>query len=265
MRKTGLSALLFVLLAVPVLPAAAQGLAPEYVESEPSDGETMHQAPDQVVVRFSEPLDESSRMEVRDECGAKIDDGNVTVNLQEMSVGIAETPSGVYKVNYYAKGIRGLTGQTMGSFTFTVHAGKSCDGSDAHEGHGKNNNGNNEHEGHNEPGDDPNHEGHEGDDGTDHSSMDDTTSTDHDTMDHSSMDHDAMKNDHSAHKKGRDKHEGRKHRPPKTAKKNVPPPQAGPDDGFGGTVEGSAVMLSLSLSLVFGVAGGWYLRTTAPR
>src|SRR5687767_1723726 len=138
MRKIGLSALLMVLLAAPVLPAAAQGIAPEYVESEPSDGATMHQAPSEVIVRFSEPLDESSTMEVRDECGSKIDDGNVVVSLQEMSVGIAEEPSGPYKVNYYAKGIRGLTGQTTGSFTFTVHAGAACDGGGdgGHGGHG---------------------------------------------------------------------------------------------------------------------------------
>ena len=267
MRKIGLSALLMLLLAVPVLPAAAQGLAPEYVESEPADGATMHQAPSEVVVRFSEPLDESSTMEVRDECGGRVDDGNVVINLQEMSVGIAEEPSGTYKVNYYAKGIRGLTGQTSGSFSFQVHAGSSCDGDDGgHGGHGGNGgNGGGGHEGHGGGGGNMNgHQGHEGGgDGTDHSTMDHTSTTDHSSMDHSGMGSGEM--DHSDHKDMKNKHaHHRKAKPPKKPDRQKPPPQAGPED-LGGNVEGSAVMISLGLSMVLGVAGGWYLRTSAPR
>ena len=271
MRKIGLSALLMLLLAVPVLPAAAQGLAPEYVESEPADGATMHQAPAEVVVRFSEPLDESSTMEVRDECGGRVDDGNVVVDLQEMSVGIAEEPSGTYKVNYYAKGIRGLTGQTSGSFTFQVHAGSSCDGDGGgHGNHGGNGgtggNGGN-HRGHDGGGGDGNmgsHQGHEGSgDGADHSTMShDSTTTDHSTMDHSS---DGGTMDHAGHKGMKNKHAGHgKAKPSQEPDRQKPPPQAGPED-LGGNVEGSAVMISLGLSMVLGVAGGWYLRTSAPR
>ena len=272
MRKIGLSAILMILLVAPVVPVAAQGLAPEYVESEPADGATMHQAPAEVIVRFSEPLDESSTMEIRDECGGRVDDGNVVVNLQEMSVGVAEEPSGTYKVNYYAKGIRGLTGQTAGSFTFQVHAGTACDGGDGgHGGHGNGGNGGNNNGGHSGHGGDGSgnmggHNGHDGgDDGTDHSTMDHTTTSDH-TTDHSTMDHsDDGKMDHSAHAKKKGKHAGHKEaKTPKTPKETLPP-QAGPDDSLGGNVAGSAVMLSLGLSLVFGVAGGWYLRTTAPR
>jgi len=269
MRKTGLWALLTILLAAPAIPVAAQGLAPEYVESEPSDGETMHKPPAEVVVRFSEPLDESSTMEVRDECGGRVDDGQVVVELTEMRIGIAEEPSGPYKVNYYAKGIRGLTGQTSGSFTFNVHAGKACDGgSGGHEGHGGkggDGNGGGGHKGHGGDGGgaSSDHDGHDGGGGgdTDHSTMDHSTSDDHASMDHDAGD----AKDHSAHRSGKNKHANhKKAKAPKNRKQN-PPPQAGPDDPLAGDIGSSAVVTSLGLSLILGIAGGWYLRTTAPR
>ena len=107
--------------------AAADSAAPAYVSSEPSDGEMVQQAPAQVDVVFSELLEATSKMTVTDECGKRVDDDMLVIRANVMSIGIARTPSGKYKVSYLAKGLGGLTGETKGSFDFMVHKGPACD------------------------------------------------------------------------------------------------------------------------------------------
>lgn len=138
--------------------------APQYQSSEPADGAELHQPPDEVTVTFSEPLDSSSQLLISNECGEAIDDGTTEVFGTEMSIGIAEQPSGRYLVDYEAVGLAGLTGTTRGQFSFVVHAGRSCEGSgDGHQGHGGGGNG--DHNGHGDGGQGGDHEGHGGHDG----------------------------------------------------------------------------------------------------
>src|SRR3712207_628582 len=108
--------------------SAAALLAPSYQSSEPSKGEMMDHPPSEVTVTFSEPLDQSSWMNVLDDCGNEIDAGPATVQLNEMTVGIGKTPSGNYKVVYKAVGLAGATGSSTSSFEFMVHHGKPCGG-----------------------------------------------------------------------------------------------------------------------------------------
>ena len=102
--------------------------APTYLSSQPADGERVHKPPKRVTITFSEPLDASSTMTVRDHCGRTLDNGNVQVEVNEMSVGIAKKPGGHYIVTYTAVGLAGVTGSAKGNFGFKVHAGKSCSG-----------------------------------------------------------------------------------------------------------------------------------------
>jgi methionine-rich copper-binding protein CopC len=102
--------------------------APTYLSSEPADGERVHKPPKRVSITFSEPLDASSTITVRDHCGRTLSNGNVRIQVNEMSVGITKRPSGHYIVTYTAVGLAGITGSTKGNFGFRVHAGKSCSG-----------------------------------------------------------------------------------------------------------------------------------------
>ena len=154
MRKllTGCYAVLLVLLAAwPV--AASQGAPPRYVSSDPSDGEELHQAPERVQVTFDQPLDESSTLRVLDECQREIDGDQTEVVGNTMSIEVAKTPSGMYHVEYLARGIGGITGEEDGMFMFTVHAGRACGKGDdkgtEHSGHDR---GGSEHEARHESG-----------------------------------------------------------------------------------------------------------------
>ncbi len=69
--------------------AAPASAAPTYESSEPAAGSTAHKPPERVSVTFSEPLDPSSELTVTDDCGRRIDDGEVEVLGMEMSVGSA--------------------------------------------------------------------------------------------------------------------------------------------------------------------------------
>src|SRR5918996_243770 len=109
-------------------PPALAGNAPEYVSSEPGKGEQLHQAPGRVEITFSEPLDPSSGLAVADECGRRVDDGEVEILANQMSVGIARSPAGEYTVRYTAVGVAGATGSSPGAYSFVVHAGPACGG-----------------------------------------------------------------------------------------------------------------------------------------
>ena len=128
MRKIWACLAAALLAALMAAPAGATGwAAPTYVSSTPAAEEELHQAPDQVEVTFSEPLDTTSKLVVRDTCGRRLDDGKITVEGTSMSVAIDRKPSGFYRVAYEATGLAGLTGTTSGKFRFFVHPGKACD------------------------------------------------------------------------------------------------------------------------------------------
>src|SRR5687767_9271763 len=119
MRKlltAGCAGLLVLLAAWPA--AASQAAAPRYVSSEPSDGAKLHEAPQRVEVTFDQPLDESSSLSIVDECERDIDDNQTVVDGTTMSIGVAETPAGMYHVEYVAEGLGGVTGREEGMFMF---------------------------------------------------------------------------------------------------------------------------------------------------
>ena len=122
-----LAALLLGLVVVAAPAWAANG--PRYVSSEPEDGARLHRAPERVSATFSEPLDGTSYLQVRDECGRRVDDRRVEIVANRMTVGLAKAPAGHYEVDYLARGMGGVTGQERGTFHFSVHLGPSCDGS----------------------------------------------------------------------------------------------------------------------------------------
>lgn len=252
--------------------APARALAPGYVSSEPEDGAMLDHPPEEVQVTFDEPLDPGSELTVTDECGRAVDDGNVTVQANQMTVGIAITPSGDYTVTWLAKGIAGATGQDTGNFSFMVHHGPACDGDqgDGHGGHeGGGNNGGNQHEGHEGGGrQEQEHSGHE--------QMSGSSSTDHDTMDHDSddMDHDMGSMDHSKNNHGMNKHRPNKHGGRHSTHKG----RNGSADGIGArriqaaplgnpgvAPNGRDVLVALSLCLALGAVGGWFLRVSGAR
>lgn len=294
MKFIGSSSLIGLLFAAMLVAPAAAGpagaMAPGYVSSEPSDGEMMEQAPDRVEVTFDEPLDPSSQLKVTDECGRRVDDREVEVQANTMSVGIALKPIGEYKVFYFVKGIGGLTGQESGSFDFMVHSGPSC-GKQDDGGHG-NHGGGNGSGNHNGGGDDGSkgHNGHSGsgggDGGTDHSSMNPGSSS---RAGHSPANHTGPaatthssgapgSGRHGSGKHGSGKHAGGKHGDGKHGaagahglldilEQNERDEEralaAGPE-GLPAP-DGQAVALALALSLLMGVIGGWFLRVSGAR
>ncbi len=258
---------------LPAAAAAAGERAPQYVSSEPSPGEKVHEAPREVSVTFSEPLDRTSSLAVVDECGRRIDIRDTDVRANKMSVELARFPSGKYVVAYKATGLAGVTGTNSGSFAFRVHAGRSCDGNGM--GHGEHGNGHGNGNGHDD------RRRHGGDNGAGHGMQD------HDMQDHGiqSAPHSAATGAgahtgngmHQAAGSGNGGgrhagHRARGHEPVcEDPSAGCPPESRAPGDGAfaaddaPGAPEASSdvVVLALALALLVGVLGGWLLRIPA--
>jgi methionine-rich copper-binding protein CopC len=231
--------------------SAAASAAPEYVDSEPGDGEEVHKAPDQVSITFSEPLDSSSEIAVFDECGRRVDNGNTQIALTQttMSVGLDAKPSGHYEVDYTATGLAGVTGTTKGSFHFTAHTGPSCDGSG---------------DGHDHDGDDGKHDGHDNkngqhkhdDGGHEGEAHEHTSDAGDDHAAHTDGTHEDGHDDHAAGA-GPNKRDGpgqdvKRNPPPNLARGESPFPRLEPDSW--------AVFVALGICVVLGAGGGVALR-----
>jgi methionine-rich copper-binding protein CopC len=255
-------------IAIAALPggiAAAQGSSPRFVASEPSPGAFVHQAPDDVSITFSEPLGAGSTMGVTDECGRRVDAGNVTLEENQMSVSLTAGPSGTYTVTYSAMGTEDSQ-TTPGSFTFRAHLGPSCDGSDGDEGdHGG-------HGGHNDDGGDmKDHQGHpEGGSRTDHDAHNvaqtHTSShsmTDHEETEHADGDHSQSE---SERKRSGHPHRGRDTEPPTQEGGNSPTgatagaAASAPAAAGGPEATGSDLVIALGLAIGLGALGGVLLR-----
>jgi methionine-rich copper-binding protein CopC len=275
------------LLALAAGPAAASAVAgqardaaaaPDYLSSEPENGAMLDEAPEQVSVTFDEPIDPDSSLSISDECGRKIDDGNVQVDPNSMTVGISLTPSGTYTATYFVKGLGGVTGQQTGTFSFMVHSGESCDGGDGHGGHGNGGGGKGHGNGGHGGGKGDGHRGgdqHGGDhmagggdshdDGT-HGSTGHTSSRDHGAS-HSDMDH-PKKGGHGSGHGGRQggKH-GTAHPPlvPRAPEEDDGTTLASEDGAIPVAPDGAAVLTALGLSLAMGAVGGWFLRMSGAR
>jgi len=261
---TGCYAVVLVLSAA--LPAlASQAAPPRYQSSEPSDGATVHEPPDRVEATFDQPLDESSRLLVRDECGRRVDDGATEVETRTMSVGLEKKPSGEYHVEYVAKGIGGVTGTGRGHFMFTAHGGEGCDGKGHRHEHQKNKE---KHRGH-----DPKkqHEGHD-------------PKKEHSGANHESGTHTGGGGDHETHEttgttnSGHDGHRrgghGGKHGDHGDASGSESPVASGEVPGITSPersrkilsrADSDTLLLALGLCLALGALGGAILRTSGVR
>lgn len=239
--------------ALTALWAGPASAAPTYVSSEPADGERVHKAPEEVSVTFSEPLDPSSTLEVRDDCGRRADDEDVRVENNTMTVGMAVAYSGTYTVLYEAVGLAGLTGTTEDDFNFTVHMGPGCDGSaGGHGGHGDEGGGTEHGDGHQGGGQ---HEGGRGE----HAGGEHVT---HEAAPGHGGGHGDHHGEHDTQKatQGTDQSDDSAPGPsvaaageqPTTAADRAAPPSA------------SVAIVALALAAVVGVVGGWVLRVSAP-
>jgi copper resistance protein C len=221
--------------------------APTYLSSEPADGAKLHKPPKEVSITFSEPLDASSTMTVRDHCGRTLDNGKVQVQLNEMRVGIAITPSGHYMVTYTAVGLAGLTGSTKDNFSFQVHAGESCDGAD-HGNHSGNGNGNGHTKGN----------GHAQHDPTAHQEQtDDNGTATHGHAQNGEADHTKHvagrnKKDHQRHQAAANGDSGDRFQPQALDRGETPVPDLVPGS--------EAVLAALAAAAGLGAVGGWLLR-----
>ncbi|MBW3594912.1 MAG: copper resistance protein CopC [Actinobacteria bacterium] len=250
------------------LPAVASQAAPQYLSSEPSDGETVHQPPDRVEATFDEPLDGSSRLVVKDECGRRVSNRKTEVEVNTMSTTLTAKPSGEYHVEYMAVGLGGITGTATGHFTFTAHAGKACDGgSGGHNGHNGNNgkHGN----GHEDNGHDSNgHDGNGHDGGGDHDVTDHSAGGgDHDrhgsTGDEQHSDHAPTgSGDHGNHDGN-----GSNENDDALASGEIPGITS-PDDTARkllSSADSTTLLVALGLCLALGVLGGAILRASGVR
>ena len=242
-------------------PAASQTAPPQYQSSDPEKGATVHQPPQRVEVTFDQPLDDSSSLAVTDECDRQLDSGTTEVSGNTMSIEIVKTPSGMYHVEYLARGVAGVTGENNDMFMFTVHGGKACDGGSGHDDHGKDPN---EHDGRHDDDDDHGNDhagtGHDRDDhssSTDHTESHGTAGTDHSGM----GSHDG--DEHSGTGGQHDEHEARADDPIT-------------DQALGITssdtarklftrADSRALMISLGLCALLGILGGAVLRASGAR
>lgn len=240
---------------------------PSYEDSEPGNGSSVQSPPAIVRATFSEPLDDSSSLAVFNECGQRLDAGNTSVNLDEMSVDVAVRHwSGTHTVKYTAVGLGKITGTSKGSFSFEVAEGHSCGSSDDDDKHGHGDKDDKKHE-HGDGGGGNDHDGHGGGTGNDHQMSGHTGMsghTDHSAAgsNHGSHDMKAGAGDqgqgHGNHKgansgdNGGDPHEG--HGSPNGTFASDPLPQLPAD--------GRAVVIALALCAGMGIIGGTFLRAS---
>lgn len=244
--------------------------APAYVTSDPENHEEMDQAPAEVRVVFDNPLDPSSLLLVTDECNREIDDGNILIAANTISVGIDQTPKGTYTVRWKVRAPGGVGGDASGQIIFHVTEGKFCGpasertGSGGHGGHGNHGGGGDGgggHGNHGGGGDGGGGHGNHGSNTGGHSGHD-PSGTDHSAHAASNdQAHEQGAGEHGNHGDGKDKDDGAPETPGVAAPQ--PPVLAGDDSGAA-TVTGDAVLMALMTSLLLGAAGGWLIRNLTP-
>ena len=127
-RKTALATLCVALFSGLSANAAVAPPAPTLLTSDPAAGAKLDTAPGSITITFEQPLDAAySLMEVYDQCGNRVDASNLSVTLSQMTIDLAKSPRGHYKVFYIAKAYpKGATGETSGYLKFDVAKGKAC-------------------------------------------------------------------------------------------------------------------------------------------
>lgn len=262
------------ILALAPFSAALAAQSPQYMSSEPANGAELHEAPEVVKVAFTEPLDASSELRVF-ACGKRVDDGKTTVSLNQMEVGLASGPSGIYEARWVAKGLGGITGSSAGFIEFSVgHSKPTCNGSGhgpAHgSGHGSGS-GDGEgggHEGEGHQGSGESHSGISSEGGSHNPGSTHPGSSSHSGTSHSST---GPSNDShsggSGHDGGGSGRSTNGHGPSHGG--DATPQDEGvsnPDLAFGSgplsipTPEPGAIILALAACIGLGVTGGWLAR-----
>ncbi len=121
----GLSAVWLLLLCGPALAHA------RLLEAEPEDGATLTQAPDQVRLRFDEPIEaEFDPLEVRDRQGNRVDEDDARVDPDDAKVlvaGLEELSEGSYTVEWRVTSIDGHIVDDTYQFAVTASAGQAPD------------------------------------------------------------------------------------------------------------------------------------------
>jgi methionine-rich copper-binding protein CopC len=113
-------------LVVASAPAASAHAA--YKSSNPGDGATVSAPPSEVTAEFTEPITNSSYLEVYDPCGQRVDNGSSQISGYNMSIGMSADKAGEYTVEFAAQSVD--THITYGSFSFTSSGGAPCPGSE---------------------------------------------------------------------------------------------------------------------------------------
>lgn len=124
--RAAVSALFAAILVLAVAPAASAHAA--YKDSTPADGATVSSPPSTINAEFTEPITNSSYLEVYDPCGQRVDDGNSQISGYEMSISMSADKAGEYVVEFAAQSVD--THVTYGSFSFTSSGGSACAGSE---------------------------------------------------------------------------------------------------------------------------------------
>jgi methionine-rich copper-binding protein CopC len=87
--------------------------------ADPRVGSTVPTAPREVTMTFTQELEAAfSSAEVRDEKGARVDQGRPQISGTVMRVGLKPLPAGAYKVHWKALSVD--THTTEGNFSFRV-------------------------------------------------------------------------------------------------------------------------------------------------
>jgi copper transport protein len=99
----------------------------ELTASDPARGSENPTAPAEVSASFTEPLTESSSLQVFDACGDRVDSGGAAISGNDIKVALDSNVAGRYQVRYFV--ISDLDGHpSRGTFTFDVSSGTSCAG-----------------------------------------------------------------------------------------------------------------------------------------
>ena len=253
--------------------AAARSMdAPDYVSSEPAHEAKLDEAPSEVVIRFSEPIDGESTIVVRDECGGRIDDKSIVIFGNEMRVGIAVPREGKHRATFHAVGVGGVTGTRSGTISYTVRNGKplSCAPPGGHEGH-DDGTGSTRHGGrHDRMNHPPGGEHKAG--SSEHRGGHSAASGRHDrhqkSAKHAGMAHGKRKHSGGHGKKGDhgSGHDALAEALKKSAAEKAAAAEATTLAAGDGppAADGSAVLAALGMAMLLGALGGWILRETAP-
>ena len=116
-------------LALPVTPASAHAA---YKESSPADKSTVSAPPTEVWAEFTEPPAQSSKLEIYDPCGERVDSGSASIVAYRMTTTMNSDKQGTYTASFYVTSDLD-SHVTTGSFTFTSTSGAPCSGSEPEE------------------------------------------------------------------------------------------------------------------------------------